>query len=280
MPLAELVRVVTSGRPLDGLLYRSDAARPRGGALLMHGNMRNFYTGPVRFLPPYLVPQGYDCFAFNRRAHDILTADDDRRPEGGAFQITAEGMEDNEHAAGFLAELGHRRPIVIGHSNGGMLGTAFAASHPETRALVLLSAHAGASISRDLARRGQMGGVRHEELVHEAEELVEQGRGDELLLMPGWWYAIAARSLLDRERAMPSTVDMAARVECPCLLIKSADEPEHLYPSQAFAERTKGPCAVELIPGASHYYHSQQAKVAGLVADWLHDVLPAGAGDA
>src|SRR6476620_10072568 len=138
----ELVSIPTATIPLDGALHLPDGA-VTGAVLLFHGNTMNFYTGAPRFLPPALTRMGYACLAFNRRGHDILAIRDSRAAEGAAFQTYAEAIEDNRIAARWVAEKGFEAPIVIGHSNGGMLAVRHVADHPKTPALVLLSAHCG-----------------------------------------------------------------------------------------------------------------------------------------
>src|SRR5712692_6048321 len=137
---AELVSVPTETVPLDGLYYEPEG-KAAGAVLLFHGNTMNFYVGAPRFLPPVLVELGLACLAFNRRGHDILSTRNGRAPEGGAFQLAREGIEDNRRAARWLAARGFSHPVVIGHSNGGMLAVRHVADHPGTPALVLLSAH-------------------------------------------------------------------------------------------------------------------------------------------
>ncbi len=271
--LAELVSVPTPTVPLDGLLYRATGTA-RAGVLLMHGNMRNFYSGPARFLPGHLVPRGFDCFAFNRRGHDILTTGDDRLPQGGAYQTAAQSMEDNEFASTFLADEGHPEPVVIGHSNGGLLATAFAAAHPEVRALVLLSAHAGGpGHVEHLARTGLLGAGEHADLLARARALIAEGRGDELLRTPGWWYLLTATSYVDRVDASPTLLDLAASVTCPVLLIKGADESDEQYPVDGFAERCAGPSDVVRLAGADHFYSDLTQAVGSIVVEWLDDAI-------
>jgi len=118
-----------------------------GGVLLFHGNTMNFYVGALRFLPPALTRLGFACLAFNRRGHDIMSTRSSRASEGGAFQMTREAIEDNAIAARWMAERGFPEPVVMGHSNGGMLGVQHAVDHPATRALVLLSAGRGGPTS-------------------------------------------------------------------------------------------------------------------------------------
>lgn len=256
--------------PLDGLLYWPEAASIVGGVLLFHGNTMNFAVGPPRFLPPRLVELGLVCLAFNRRGHDILSTRDSREPEGGAFQTATEGVADNASAAAFLAERGIADPIVIGHSNGGMLGARHAATCPQTRALVLLSAHIGGPEIVPLScAAGQLAADRLEETVAQAEQLVAEGRGRELLLLPGWWYVISAESFLDRLYNTPSLLDDAERITCPTLFIRGDAEDERVYPAHEYRERVAGPCDVVVLDDCDHFYRGREDAVADTVVNWL-----------
>jgi pimeloyl-ACP methyl ester carboxylesterase len=276
-PVAHPVTIETDGVPLDGLYYPAAGAQDRGGVLLMHGNTMNFYVGAPRFLPPRLVPLGFACLAFNRRGHDILSTRDSRQPVGGAYQTAAQGMADNDCAAAALATLGHPEPVVVGHSNGGLLASQFAAAHPETRALVLLSPHMGGPdiVPRSCAV-GHLAADRYEEVVTEARRLVAAGRGEELLLLPGWWYVLTAASFLDRLERTPSLLEAALRITAPCLLIKGAEEDPGIYPIEEFAARCAGPCEVVQLPDCDHFYRGREDEVAGIVSGWLDATLPAG----
>src|SRR5438128_2971915 len=194
---AELVSIPTETIPLDGLYYEPEG-RAAGAALLFHGNTMNFYVGALRFLPPMLVKLGLACLAFNRRGHDILSTRNSRVPEGGAFQLAREGIEDNRSAARWMAERGFPHPVIIGHSNGGMLAVQHVADHPDTPALVLLSAHlGGTSIVPHASKVGLLGGEHIEKVNATARQMIAEGRGNELMLLPGWWYVITAESYLD-----------------------------------------------------------------------------------
>ena len=149
----ELVSIATDTLPLDGALHLPEGRPVAGAVLLFHGNTMNFYVGAPRFLPPVLTRLGLACLAFNRRGHDILSIRDSRAAEGAAFQLTREGIEDNRYAAAWMAERGFPDPVVIGHSNGGMLAVKHVADHPETPAMVLLSAHGGGTRRRRSAVR-------------------------------------------------------------------------------------------------------------------------------
>src|SRR2546427_6030779 len=270
---AELVSIPTDTIPLDGLYYEPEG-RAAGAALLFHGNTMNFYVGALRFLPPVLVNLGLACLAFNRRGHDILSTRNSRTPEGGAFQSAREGFEDNRTAARWLSARGFLAPVVIGHSNGGMLAVLHAANHPQTPALVLLSAHLGGkNILERSSRAGLMAQDRVEEFTARARELVASGRGRELMLMPGWWYAISAESYLDRLTETPDGLALAAEVKCPTLYIRGDQESRANYPVEDFQARARGPCTVEIVPDCDHFYNGREEAIQAIVSSWLAKTL-------
>jgi pimeloyl-ACP methyl ester carboxylesterase len=266
----ELITIPTDTTPLDGAFHLPEGRDPIGAVLLFHGNTMNFYVGAPRFLPPRLTELGFACLAFNRRGHDILSVRDSRAAEGAAFQLTHEGIADNRFAAGWLAERGFRNPVVIGHSNGGMLGVKHVADHPATPALVLLSAHGGGKdgVQRS-SKAGLMAQDRLEEITAQARALVAAGRGQELMLMPGWWYVISAESFLDRMEEMPDILELAPQIKCPSLFIRGDQESAQNYPAEDFQRHAGGPSAVEIVPNCDHFYVGCEERVTELVASWL-----------
>jgi pimeloyl-ACP methyl ester carboxylesterase len=264
-----LITIPTDTLPLDGAWHLPDG-EVLGAVLLFHGNTMNFYTGAPRFLPPLLTRLGFACLAFNRRGHDILSIRDSRSAEGAAFQLTHEAIADNRIAAAWLAERGYPAPVVIGHSNGGMLAVKHVADHPDTPALVLLSAHMGGKDQVRLSSAaGLMCGDRYEEIAAEAHRLVAAGQGDTLIQMPGWWYVSSAAALVDRMGQMPDIVALAPQITCPTLFVRGDDESPVIYPAEAFAACAGGPCHVWVVPGCDHFYKGREDEVAQHVAAWL-----------
>jgi pimeloyl-ACP methyl ester carboxylesterase len=272
----ELVSIPTDTKPLDGAYYEPDGGATAGAALLFHGNTMNFYTGMMRFLPPALAAMGLACLAFNRRGHDVLSTRDSRIVVGGAYQTTGEAIADNRIAAEWLAARGYPAPVVIGHSNGGMLGVRHVVDHPRTPALVLLSAgRGGARGARETGTERVFAMERFDELKARATELVRAGRGRELMFMPGWWYVISAESFLDRIETVPDTIALAPQVKCPVLAIRGDREDVHRYPAEEFRDACGGPCTVEIIPDCDHFYNGREETVQRVVCAWLADVLEA-----
>ena len=270
----ELVSIVTDTDPLDGAYYEPDGGAITGAVLLFHGNTMNFYVGAPRFLPPALTRLGLACLAFNRRGHDILSTRNSRVAVGGAFQFTDEAIADNRIAAEWLASRGFPHPVVIGHSNGGMLGVRHVADHPRTPALVLLSAGRGGVRTISGGAENLFAGDRQEELTAQARALIAAGRGRELMFMPGWWYVITAESFADRLVTVPDIVGLAPRIKCPVLCIRGDQEDRDRYPAEEFQSAAGGPCRVEIVDDCDHFYNGREDEVASIVSTWLADTLP------
>jgi pimeloyl-ACP methyl ester carboxylesterase len=265
-----LVSIATDTVPLDGAWYEPEGGAAAGAVLLFHGNTMNFYVGAPRFLPPALTRLGFACLAFNRRGHDILGIRDSRAAEGAAFQTIRQAIEDNRIAARWLAMRGHPDPLVIGHSNGGMLAVRHVADHPATPALVLLSAHCGGKqmVARASAT-GLLAANQLEEITQKAKRMVEAGKGKELMLLPGWWYLTSAESFLDVLTECPDTLELAPKISCPVLYVRGDREPHDLYPAEEFKRRAGGACTVAIVDDCDHFYVGREDAVTHLVCSWL-----------
>jgi pimeloyl-ACP methyl ester carboxylesterase len=241
--------------------------------MLMHGNGMNFYYGASGFLPEHLAGIGLAALAYNRHGHDTVSART-RVAEGNAYQTVAEAIDDNERAARWLGTRGYEAPVVIGHSNGGMLAAAHVARHPGTPALVLLSAHLGGTqMLRRASALGLLAGDRLDDLTEQAHALVAAGRADELMLLPGWYYVITAGSFVDTERNLPSLLDDARRITCPVLFVRGDREDAELYPAERFAELAGGPVDVRILEDCDHFYTGHEDELGRVVAAWLDSVL-------
>ena len=270
--MAELVSIATPTQPLDGLFSPATGERRRGVVQLFHGNTMNFYVGPPRFLPPVLTAAGWDCLAYNRRGHDVLSNRDSRELEGGAYQTIEQALEDDELARAWLASHSGEVPVPIGHSNGGLLAATHVARRPGAGALVLLSAHRGGrDVMSMMSKNGLMAADRLQEMTANARRLVSSGRGDDLMLAPGWWYVISAGTFIEFLEHCPDLLDAAPAIDCPVLYVVGEHEPEDLYPATAFAERCAGPVDVVRLDGCGHYYTRCENRVAAIVSDWLRD---------
>jgi pimeloyl-ACP methyl ester carboxylesterase len=271
----ELISIETETSPLDGIFYTPAGGEARQAAMFFHGNCHNFYMGPSRFMPETLVASGIACLAFNRRGHDMVTSLGGRDIGGGAFQLAHEAHVDNRRAAAWLRRRGFAGPIVIGHSNGGVLATQYAADHPGTPAVVLMSAHRGGhGITARISEKGLFGRGEIKEVIATAGRMIAEGRGKELMLLPGWWWVASAESVIDYSNNMPDILDNAGTMNMPVLVMRGDREPPDLYPAEEFAARCPGRCDLRILAGSDHFYTGHEKAVSSLVAEWLRDVCP------
>ncbi len=270
----ELISIGTDTLPLDGAWHEPEGGVTSGAVMLCHGNTMNFYTGSLRFLPPVLTELGYGCLAFNRRGHDILSIRDSRAAEGAAFQTTAEGIADNEYAGSWLRDKGYDAPVVMGHSNGGFLAVQHVANHPETPALVLLSAHAGGKSAESLAAvTGLLGGAQTPELREKANRMIAEGRGGELMLLPGWWYvAFIAPSGVSMEM-FSSFKCLFLQIKCSVYYMRGDKDRQEPHPAEDFAVGCTGAYEVKIVKNCDHFYKGREDHVAGLVQAWIRKTL-------
>ena len=266
------VPIATPTHPLDGAFYVPDEGADRA-ALIFHGNCKNFYSGPSRFLAEPLVAAGFAVLSFNRRGHDVIHTHG-RGWSGGANQLVAEMLEDDALAAAWLAEQGFPSPVVIGHSNGGMLAVPHVAARPDTPAMVLLSAHRGGpEIGRLNSENGLFAKDRYDEFLEESRRRIAEGRGKELMLLPGWWHAITAETFVDFVTRCPDMMEHAPQVRCPTLYVRGDLERADIYPAEEFAARSGGPTDVVIPENCDHFYTGQESEVADLVVGWLRERL-------
>jgi pimeloyl-ACP methyl ester carboxylesterase len=265
----ELVTIETDTYPLYGLYYEPDGGAVNGAVLIMHGNSSNFYTGVPRAIAPILTKLGYAALAYNRRGHDILISQN-RVPSGGATQRVHEMIADNKFAEEWLSARGFKQQIVIGHSNGGMLAVRHCADNPNVRALVLLSAHMGGKdLFKTISAAGLMAGDRYDEFSARARSLVAAGKGDEMMLVPGWWWVISANTFVDYLDLCPDILALAPQVTCPTLFLRGDKEPVKLYPGEDFVARCGGPAEFQLVSDCDHFYTGREATAMEQVAAWL-----------
>jgi len=151
-----------------------------------------------------------------------------------------------------------------------MLAIRHCVNHPETQAVVLMSAHLGGrTLTPRISAAGLFAKDRLAELTGQAEAMVAQGRGKELMLLPDWWWVISAESFLDRLHNTPDILEDAPNVVCPALYLRGDKESKEIYPAETFAARAGASCEVRILPDCNHFYEGHENAVTADIADWL-----------
>lgn len=259
------------GFPLDGLVYTPAGGAGERAALLVHGKVMNFYTGPGRILPPHLTSLGWSCLAMNRRGHDLGGIRNGRESYGGSWETFGDSQLDIAAGIAELRRRGFSKIVLVGHSFGGISSAAYAADHPgEVAALALCSAGSGGpDYLVQSSRRGMLAAERHDEVDAEARRLVAEGRGDQMIALKGWWYAITAASWVDLSQNVPDTVENARRYPGPILALRGSKELTASYPAEAVVAAAGKRATLAVIPEGDHFYNGVEAEFARAVCDWF-----------
>ena len=103
--------------------------------------------------------------------------------------------------------------------------------------------------------------------------MIAEGKGDDLLILPGWWYVATAKSYIDRLTTMPNTVETAPKITCPSLFIRGDKEIPEAYPAEDFAVASSGDCDVEIVKNCDHFYKNKENEIKQIVKNWITKIL-------
>lgn len=284
----ELIRTKTAdGVILDGSLQRPDGPDCSSNSrawLIVHGTGSNFYTsGVLQIFAEQLVHGGQSVARINTRGHDIISALPGGRPlrlGGAAFESVADCIHDLRAWVDELIRRDFSGVVLVGHSMGGVKAIFSQAHdpHPNVAAVIGVSpprfCHAewqsssNAQAFRDHFRR--------------ATELVESGRGDELMLvqqpLPLW---LTAAGFLAKYGSHDDYdfIPLLPRLNRPTLLIVGtesvASSPAfHSVPDAVQKLQVSQPnLHLQLVTGANTSYSKHLDVPARVALDWFASVV-------
>ncbi|MFM9962944.1 MAG: alpha/beta hydrolase [Planctomycetaceae bacterium] len=284
-----LIRTKTAdGVQLDGSLQRpvAQAARlsqdPNTVWLLVHGTGSNFYSsGVLQAFTEQLVSTGHSVARINTRGHDIISSLPGARTPltgGAAFESIADSVHDLRAWVDELIHHDFSRVVLVGHSMGGVKAIFSQAHDPHPNVVALVGISPPRFCHAEWQSSPQAAPFR--EHFRRATELVESGRGDELLLvqqpLPLWLTAagfLAKYGPHDDYDFIP----LLSRLTCPALLIVGTASVES---SPAFASipdpnRPQPAPSVQLrlVPGANTGYTKHLDAPARLACEWFASVV-------
>jgi pimeloyl-ACP methyl ester carboxylesterase len=265
---------------LAGAVIHPVGRAPRPVAVIwVHGATSRFY-GPAHVqIGRELAEIGYVFVTGNNRGHH-LGANLLRRggPQLGGDQLLGgtlwERFEDSPRDIGagvtFTMSLGVQEVVLIGHSYGGVKVVYYHALRQDPRVVGLVLASPGPV---------NLLGLREPELLEEAQRLVAQGRGSELLSpQSDGQPRSSAQTFLDRTSALidvfgaETSNPAIAQVSCPVLAFYGTREDQAL--TATALERIRrhvagGRVEKRMIEGAVHSYFGTESAVATAIAEWM-----------
>lgn len=272
----ELVFVETEdGAVLEGAVIRPASQEPRPLAIVwVHGLTGKFYSPMIVTIGRQLAGQGFVFVTGNNRGHDFGTLVRRRGQPmlaGGGWELFEESPFDVAAWTGYAAGLVVRGVVLLGHSLGALKVAYYQAQRQDPRVAGLIAASPP-------TRAGRL----QPELVAQAERMVAEGRGRDLLpwgVSPAGAGTVSAQTYLSRARVNIDvygfhTPDPAvARIRCPILAFYGTSEEWVGTPADLETIRQNARAAARVdtcvFEGADHVYTGCEDRVAAAVADWV-----------
>jgi len=172
----ELVEFQSEGKTLQGGFFAPDPkrhAKSDTGVVLVHGVESYWYQGPPMFLGGQLAEQGYTALGYNG-AHS-----------GESFRSSdfETAVKEVGAAIAYMKSRGFRNIFLVGHSLGTPIVQHYQGSEPDAavKAIGLYGPHINIP---QITRDSLLGPELYEKFRAECRELVAQGRGEEIKLLP------------------------------------------------------------------------------------------------
>lgn len=274
----KLVSATTEdGLILPGVVFRPPRARRSAAIVWVHGLTGNFSGQRARCVP--LAERGFVVVNGDNRGHDFGALI--RRTEGtpllagGGWELFDQSPYDVGAWIDLAESLGFPGVILGGHSLGALKVAYYQATRNDPRVLGLVAASPPVPAGR-----------LNVELVAEAERLVREGRGQDLL---PWGSTsagagtVSAQTYLNR---VQTNVDVygfvtpnprVLKIQCPILAFYGTDEPnvgtaadlEKIRRNALFSAGVE----TQMIEGADHVYSGHEEDVGALIVEWASRVL-------
>jgi pimeloyl-ACP methyl ester carboxylesterase len=262
------------GWDIDALLYATREVEltppaDRVALIHVHGKGGNMLRGMSRYLPE-LLP-GYLHLSINMRCHDLATNTGraDKPNGGGMYESLADGHHDLAAAVSYLRGLGVGTVILSGHSSGGWYVGDYGSRYSDIDARFVLSP---LTDNKTKLAFWFPGGVGLAEKRAEAEQLIADGRPNDLLLLPSEYWAISAAAFIERISEVDDTWLRAMQAnDTPTLLAWGTAESRDQLWRDLFTQFT-APSQFAAIEGADHDFAGTEHEVADLVNRFVSDL--------
>ena len=248
--------------------------------LWVHGWGVNFYSPTYVGIGRELAKRGLTSLSVNTRMHDIANVQQyiaGQRVRGGAYWgVPSEQVRDIAAWIDFCERQGFAKVVLVGHSAGWAAVRQYQAETRDDRVagLVVASGQVWPGNSMDAG------------LVAEADRLVRDGVGDDLLRLPNRSFPsfVSAATYLDDSRIDPNLLDFfgigveepgVASVRVPILAFFGTRDDvgaeAELDALEAAIERHVPGLRVDslMIRNGDHMYSGEEAQVAQAISDWV-----------
>jgi pimeloyl-ACP methyl ester carboxylesterase len=290
----EIVRVITEdGLYLEGILCEPASQRRDIALVHCHGFGGSFCSQPfLDHIADDVTGRGFTFLSFNSRGHASLAVLFKQEPAGQGESLQGAVIERFEESPldfrawlDFIAARGYKTLALQGHSAGSIKAARYQALTQDERIKTVIF----------LSPPDILGLQKAQEQVwldnlKTAQQMVAEGRGDEIMPGDAFAYPIGARAFLSYLRPdSPAFVfnfsepdarsETLAALQQPVLgVIGTVEEPIVGDPyecMQALKDKAVNAsfCDTAVIEGASHSYYQREHLLAQTIGDWLDRVF-------
>jgi pimeloyl-ACP methyl ester carboxylesterase len=261
----------TDDETLHGLLFTPADKLSDLALLFVHGVAMNFYLPPLAVFGQAIAERDYHGFVINTRGHDWINRAGNLTAFGGATYETFEDSAlDLDGALECLNRQGYKRFILIGHSLGCIKSLMYQGSRRRRDVVGIVSC----SCPKQFYSARAMEQPEFKQLMAQAEEMVAQGKGEEILWAPasGAMGMFCARTYLNKygKHENNDVRPHAGRLGCPHLAIAGGAE-HPFFPEYAkeLAEASGANGTYSIVPGSNHFYDKHEPEVIEMITHWL-----------
>ncbi len=243
--------------------------------LATHGVGNSFTLSGLWRACQLLAARGWGVAFLNNRGHDWVAMNPgDRRWIGAAYERIEDGALDFQAGMQWLRERGHRRIVISGHSLGGLKAAYTQAHFPQDDVIALAMFS-----SPRLPDEQVWDWPAHERLLAHCREMVEQGRGEELMHVdmptntPAMKGLMCYRTYINKygPDAVTTTLRFADRIRVPTFLLAGELEKPQLSFSVDMERALVNAPSVRrvMVDNCDHIYTGCHERVAEAAHDWL-----------
>lgn len=290
----EYLRIFTEdGIELQGFLCAPRLCTRKTAVLHIHGTAGNFYENRfIDAIADTFVSKGYTFLTVNTRGHDIAASFIQRTNDGlqsveigAAYERILDCVKDISAWVTVLAERGYSHIVLEGHSLGTIKVVLYCSEKSDVRIKGLILMSPTDSVGWHQQRLGN----RFPLALQLAQQMVEEGRGSDLMPRDFFLYPVSATTYVDRygpetkravfnfTKSYRDSFEELAHIRVPMLAFLGTENEAIVGEPQVFLARlqevaTACPsCTIKVIPGALHNYLGHEKKVAHLIVTWLDD---------
>ena len=256
---------------LHGLLFTPRERTSNLALLLVHGVAMNFYLPPLATFGQALAERSYHCFVINTRGHDWISRAGNLSKFGGAaYETFEESAKDLDGALACLSARGYQRFILVGHSLGCVKSLLYQGTRRRSDVVGVVSC----SCPRQFYSARAEEQPEFEQLMAQAEEMVAQGKGEELIRAwtSGAMGIFSARTYVAKygKHEINDVRPYAGRLGCPYLVIAGgAEHPFFPRYAKELTEAGGANATCKIVPGSDHFYFGHASEVIEIIAEWL-----------